>query len=150
MPSSDQSTIDHSLFTATFPNQFLCAPKQGEGCGEQRMEETEFRKDIPDSNSTIFSQISTCSAFLPHLSWVTSTYHYPPTQCANTLLAFQLWLTLFLSFECPFESSLLTGKQGTPSGTTGQPWHLFSGLQSSLAPPFSDLPAHWGSDPSCH
>lgn len=137
MPSSDQSTIDHSLFTATFPNQFLCAPKQGEGCGEQRMEETEFRKDIPDSNSTIFSQISTCSAFLPHLSWVTSTYHYPPTQCANTLLAFQLWLTLFLSFECPFESSLLTDKQGTPSGTTGS--HGISFLDSNPAWPLLSL-----------
>lgn len=28
----------------------------------------------------------------------------PSTQCANTLLAFQLWLMLFLSFERPSES----------------------------------------------
>lgn len=149
MPSSDQSTIDHSLFTAAFPNQFLCAPKQGEGCGEQRMEETEFREDIPDSNSTIFSPISPCSASLPHLSWVTSTYHYPlpsvPIHCLPSSSG-----SHYSSVLNALPSPLCSGKQGTPSGTTGQPRYLFSGLQSSLAPPFSDLPAHWGSDPSCH
>lgn len=118
MPSSDQSTINHSLFTAAFPNQFLYPPKQGEGCREQRMEETEFRGRHSRLKQHHLSTNHPYSASLPPLFMKHLHLPLPSTQCANTLLAFQLWLMLFLSFERP--SRVLSAHRQTrlPSGTT--------------------------------
>lgn len=86
MPSSDQSITDHSLFTAAFPNQFLCPPKQGEGCREQRMEETEFRgrhsrlkQHHLSTNHPLFS--SPASSLMKHLHLPLPSLPSVPIHC---------------------------------------------------------------------